>query len=73
MPIDAASVAAVDGARRTNGGVLPLATGYTFAALPATIERLVAGGPGHGLPEAALGEAPGRVERVVLVLLRAFG
>jgi|tagenome__1003787_1003787.scaffolds.fasta_scaffold20964173_2 hypothetical protein len=73
MPIDAASVAAVDGARRTNGGVLPLATGYTFAALPATIERLVAGGPGHGLPEAALGEAPERVERVVLVLLDAFG
>jgi len=40
MPIDAASLAAVDGARRdpaAGAGVRPLRDGYTFAALPATI------------------------------------
>src|SRR4051795_12942538 len=73
MPLDAASVAAVDGAQRTGGGVLPLATGYTFAALPATIERLLVGAAEEGLPRAALGDAPQRVDRVVLVLLDAFG
>src|SRR4051795_7805923 len=73
MPLDAASVAAVDGAQRTGGGVLPLATGYTFGALPATIERLLVGSGEGGLPRAALGDAPGRVERAVLVLLDTFG
>ena len=80
MPVDAASVAAVDGARRSARqggdpaavGVLPLSEGYTFAALPATVERLLLGRDG-GLPRAALGDAPERVERVVLVLLDAFG
>src|SRR3954463_10558165 len=75
MPLDAASVAGVDGARRDAGagsGVRPLHDGYTFAALPATVERLVLG-RGGGLPRAALGDAPDRVERVVLVLLDAFG
>lgn len=73
MPLDAASVAAVDGARRASGGVRPLAEGYTFAALPATIERLLLGRGDGGLPRAALGDAPDRVERIVLVLLDAFG
>jgi Type I phosphodiesterase / nucleotide pyrophosphatase len=91
MPVDAASVAAVDAARRhtaatgaagaagsTSGGspagtVRPLADGYTFAALPATVERLLLGHGAGGLPNAALGDAPARVERVVLVLLDAFG
>jgi hypothetical protein len=75
MALDAASVAAVDGARRdpsAGTGVRPLADGYTFAALPATIERLLLGRDG-GLPPAGLGDAPERVERVVLVLLDAFG
>jgi type I phosphodiesterase/nucleotide pyrophosphatase len=80
MPVDAASVAAVDRARRpvrpgvgrADYGVLPLSEGYTFAALPATVERLLLGREG-GLPRAALGDAPERVERVVLVLLDAFG
>jgi hypothetical protein len=79
MGVDAASVAAVDEARREPGGdpqragvVRPLSDGYTFAALPATVERLLAGREG-GLPRAALGDAPERVERVVLVLLDAFG
>ena len=80
MPVDAASVAAVDAARRparagsdpTTAGVLPLTDGYTFAALPATVERLLLGRDG-GLPRAALGDAPERVECVVLVLLDAFG
>jgi hypothetical protein len=42
-----------------------------FAALPATVERLLTGTPG-GLPDSALppGEAP---ERVAIVLLDAFG
>jgi hypothetical protein len=81
MPVDAASVAAVDAARRSAdiagvplaGIVRPLADGYTFAALPATVERVLLGREDGGLPRAALGEAPQRVERVVLVLLDAFG
>src|SRR3954464_14928783 len=94
MPIDVASVAAVDaagpppgpaaapraaGAQPAGapaGTVRPLADGYTFAALPATVERLLLGGSDGGLPPAALGDAPARVERVerlVLVLLDAFG
>jgi hypothetical protein len=74
MALDPASVAAVDGARRASGDVLPLAEGYTFAALPATIERLLLGRAGEpGLPAAALGDAPDRVERLVLILLDAFG
>ncbi|MEA2385785.1 MAG: hypothetical protein QOH72_5756 [Solirubrobacteraceae bacterium] len=75
MPLDAASVAAVDGARRDPSagfGIRPLRDGYTFAALPGTVERLLLG-RGGGLPPAALGDAPARVERVVLVLLDAFG
>jgi hypothetical protein len=73
MAIDPASVAAVDAARRASGGVLPLAEGYTFAALPATVERLLTGRGDGSLPPGALGDAPQRVERVVLVLLDAFG
>jgi hypothetical protein len=77
MPVDGASVAAVDAARRTthgtSGHVRPLADGYTFAALPGTVERLLLGRGDGGLPPAALGTAPARVERVVLVLLDAFG
>jgi hypothetical protein len=80
MPVDSASVAAVDGARRGSGAgslragtVFPLPEGYTFAALPATVERLLVGRGDGGLPPAALGDAPARVERVVLVLLDAFG
>jgi hypothetical protein len=72
--IDGASVRAVDGSRRGRDGasVMPLAHGYTFAALPATVQRLLAGGPG-GVPHAALGPAPERVDRVALVFLDAFG
>jgi hypothetical protein len=44
----------------------------TFAALPATVERLLTGDPG-GLPPALLGDAPGRPDRVAVVLLDAFG
>jgi len=78
MGLDPASVAAVDGSRRDasdaarGGSVLPLAHGYAFAEIPPTVERLLAGGDG-GLPPAALGDAPDRVERVVLVFLDAFG
>jgi hypothetical protein len=78
MAVDAASVASVDGSRRmvlTVGGatVRPLADGYAFAALPATVERLLLGSADGGLPPAALGEVAARVERVVLVFLDAFG
>src|SRR4051794_6746825 len=76
MPLDAASVAAVDGARRdasAGSGVRPLREGYTFAALPATVERLLLGRGGGGLPRAALGDAPEHVERILLVLFDAFG
>ena len=52
----------------------PLAAGYTFAALPATIERLLCGDAvDDGLPRAALGALGGPVQRTVLVLLDAFG
>jgi hypothetical protein len=78
MPVDAASVASVDGSRRvaptrTGGTVRPLSDGYCFAALPATVERLLLGRGEGGLPRPALGDAPDRVDRVVLVLLDAFG
>src|SRR4051794_11090942 len=76
MPLDAASVAAVDGALRdprSGSGVRPLPDGYTFAALPATIERLLVGRDGGGPPPPALGDPPARVERIALVLLDAFG
>src|SRR4029079_3364423 len=77
MAVDAASVASVDRSRRgaqTHGGgtVQPLAEGDCSAALRATVERLFLGS-GGGLPPAARGDAPNRVERVVLVLLDAFG
>jgi hypothetical protein len=45
----------------------------TFAAIPATVERLLTGAPG-GLPPHVLGgAAPERPERVAVVLLDAFG
>jgi hypothetical protein len=72
MPLDGASVAAVDGSRREGGGVRPLHDGYAFTSLPATVERLLLGGDG-GLPRSALVDVPEPVERVVLVLLDAFG
>jgi hypothetical protein len=75
MPIDEASVVAVDGARRDGRAAMvrPLADGYTFAALPATVERVLLGSGDRGLPRAALVDAPKRPERLVLVLLDAFG
>src|SRR3954469_22570729 len=72
MALDRASVAAVDRARRAAGGVRPLYEGYTFAALPATVERLLLGG-GGGLPRAALGHVPEPGERGVVVALAPFG
>ncbi|HEX2105120.1 MAG TPA: nucleotide pyrophosphatase/phosphodiesterase family protein [Solirubrobacteraceae bacterium] len=72
MPLDGTSLAAVGGSRRAGGDVRPLHEGYTFAALPATIERILLGGDG-GLPRAAVVDAPAAVEHVVLVLLDAFG
>src|SRR3954463_15823377 len=65
--------AAAQPAAAQAGSVRPLADGYTFAALPATVERLLLGRNDDGLPPAALGAAPPRVERIVLVLLDAFG
>ena len=50
--------------------VVPMPGG--FAALPPTVERLLAGTPG-GLPHALLGDAPERIDRVAVVLLDAFG
>jgi hypothetical protein len=72
--LDAASVRAVHAARRGPGSVRPLASGYSFAALPATIERLLGGDAvDGGLPRDALGALGEPVQRVVLVLLDAFG
>jgi len=45
---------------------------HGFADLPPTVERLLTGAPG-GLPPAALGDAPERIDRVAVVLLDAFG
>ncbi len=70
--LDGDSVRAVDAARRGPRSVRPLAGGYTFAALPPTVERLLAGGDG-GLPAGALGSLEPAPQRVVLVLLDAFG
>src|ERR687883_492001 len=72
--LDAASVRAVDAARLAPGVVRPLHDGYTFAALPGTVERLLVGETDRAaLPAAALAGLPARPERVVLVLLDAFG
>ena len=74
MGVDAVSVRAVDDARLAPGIVRPLHEGYTFAALPATIQRLLTGaGADPGLPAPALAGLPERAEQVVLVLLDAFG
>src|SRR3954471_14407304 len=73
MALDAASVAAVDGARRASGGVRPLTEGYTFAALPATIGRLLLGRGTGGIPPAAPGDPPDRGGRLGIVLRDAFG
>ena len=72
MPLDRASIDAVDRSRRGGDEVRPLHDGYAFAALPATVERLLLGGDG-GLPRAATVAGPEPAERVVLVLLDAFG
>jgi len=72
VPLDSASVAAVDGSRRAGGNVRPLHDGYAFAAIPATVERLLLGGDA-GLPPAAIVDVAAPVQRVVLVLLDAFG
>ena len=60
------------GRARTDGEVRPLHDGYAFAALPATVERLVTGDAG-GLPSAATVGIEAPVRRVVLVLLDGFG
>jgi hypothetical protein len=72
VPLDSASIAAVDGSRRAAGEVRPLHEGYAFAALPATVERLLLGGDG-GLPPGAIVDVPAPVARVVLILLDGFG
>jgi hypothetical protein len=72
VPLDGTSIAAVDGSRRAGGEVRPLHAGYTYIALPATVERLLLGGAG-GLPRAATVDVSAPVERVVLLLLDAFG
>jgi hypothetical protein len=50
----------------------PGADPHGFAAIPPTVERLLAGTPG-GLPHDLLGGAPARPDRVALILLDAFG
>jgi hypothetical protein len=72
VPLDRTSVAAIDGSRRAEGGVRPLHEGYAFAALPATVKRLLLGDDG-GLPLTAIADVAAPVQRVVLVLLDAFG
>jgi hypothetical protein len=54
------------------GTKLPRPGADTFAALPATVERLLTGAPG-GLAPGLLGDAPARPDRVAVVLLDAFG
>src|SRR3954468_2961791 len=55
------------------GTNLPRPSADTFAAIPATVVRLLTGAPG-GLPQSLLGEgAPEHADRVAVVLLDAFG
>ncbi|HMQ34380.1 MAG TPA: alkaline phosphatase family protein [Chloroflexaceae bacterium] len=67
------SVAAVAAARFGERFVRPIYDGYGFACIPGTVERLLTGGGGPALPEAALGGLGQRHERVVLLLIDAFG
>lgn len=67
------SLAATAAARFGPSFVRPLYEGYGFAALPATIERLMTGQGTAGLPTAALGGLPAHHETVILVLIDAFG
>src|SRR4051794_30147357 len=66
MPEVAAAAEAVAGARWDGDRVRPHPV-WSFAAVPATADRLLTGAPG-GLPI-----GPARAERVALVLLDAFG
>lgn len=67
------SVAAVGAARFGERFVRPIYDGYGFACIPGTIERLLTGRGGPALPPAALAGLGQRHERVVLLLLDAFG
>jgi predicted AlkP superfamily pyrophosphatase or phosphodiesterase len=53
--------------------VLPAYGGRSFADIPATVERLVAGGGDGGLAADVLGDLDRRWERVVLVVADGFG
>ncbi len=67
------SVAAVEAARFGERFVRPLYTGYGFAAIPGTIERLLTGAGGEALPPAAIPGGPERRETVILLFLDALG
>lgn len=67
------SVAAVEAARFGDAFVAPIYDGYGFAALPATLERILTGTGAPGLPEAALAGLAAHYETVVLVFVDALG
>jgi predicted AlkP superfamily pyrophosphatase or phosphodiesterase len=71
--LNADSVAAVEAARFGPGFVRPLYESYGFARIPGTVERLLTGQGGPGLPAAALAGLAARYETVVLVLVDALG
>ncbi|MFV9503688.1 MAG: alkaline phosphatase family protein [Oscillochloridaceae bacterium umkhey_bin13] len=68
------SVAAVEAARFGSHLVHPIYDGYGFAAIPATLERLLTGSAsGPGLPPAALAGLAEQYETVVLIFVDALG
>lgn len=73
MVLNPESVAAVEAARFGERFVRPLYTGYSFAAIPGTIERLLTGAGGEALPPTAIPGGLERRETVILLFLDALG
>ncbi|NTU81810.1 MAG: alkaline phosphatase family protein [Chloroflexales bacterium] len=67
------SVAAVEAARFGEHFVRPIYAGYGFARLPATVEALLTGEGGPGLPPAALAGLGPRHDTVIMLFIDALG
>ena len=71
--INQESIQAVQAARVNEHFGKPLYESYCFSQIPQTIYHLLTGDGASGLPERALGDLPRRYDRVILLLIDAFG
>jgi predicted AlkP superfamily pyrophosphatase or phosphodiesterase len=67
------SIQAVQAARFNEHFGKPLYESYCFSQLSQTIYHLLTGDGAAGLPESVLGDLPHRYDRVILLLIDAFG